>query len=93
MRIAQPLEIGTEERLGSLGGREAALYQDRGQRLGDVEIGGEGRGQVAVGRRRDGPPGGDHSLAYSSTPHASQLSIDAPRWISARRCVGTAVKQ
>src|ERR1051326_7915888 len=78
---------------GEVRRREAALHQDRGQRLGNVEVGGERRRETRVGRRRDRPAGGDHSRAYSSTPQASQPSIDAPRWINARRWVGTAVKQ
>src|SRR5207244_11270003 len=63
------------------------------ERLRDVEVGREGCRELWIGRRRDRPAGGDHSGAYRSTPQASQPSIDAPRWIRARRCVGTAVKQ
>src|SRR5204862_1953636 len=92
-RIGQALELWAEKRPGELRGGEAALHQDRRQGLGDVQVGGEGGREPRVGGRRDGPASGDHSRAYNSTPQASQPSIDAPRWIRARRCVGTAVKQ
>ena len=92
-RVAQALELGPQERLSDLRGGEATLHQDGRERLGDAEIGGERRDELRVRPVRERPAGGDHSLAYSSTPQASQPSIDAPRAISARRCVGTAVKQ
>ena len=92
-RVAQALELGPQERLGDLRGGEATLHQDGRERLGDAEIGGERRDELRVRPVRERPAGGDHSLAYSSTPQASQPSIEAPRAISARRCVGTAVKQ
>ena len=92
-RVAQALELGPQERFRELRGGEAALHQDGRERLGDSEIGGERGDELRVGPVRERPAGGDHSLAYSSTPQASQPSIDAPRAISARRCVGTAVKQ
>ncbi len=92
-RIGEAFELGTEERLGECGRREAALYQDGGERFGDVQLGGQRAGRRGVGRSRERPAGGNHSLLYNRTPHASQASIVAPRWISARRCVGTAVKQ
>ena len=91
--VGEALEAGPEERLGALGSREPALHQDGGQRLRDMQLVGERGREAGIRRRGDCPAGGDHSLAYSSTPQASQPSIDTPRWISARRCVGTAVKQ
>ena len=91
--IGETLEVRAEERFGELGRGEPALHEEGGERLRDVEVGREGRRELWIGRRRDRPAGGDHSGAYSSTPQASQPSIDAPRWIRARRCVGTAVKQ
>src|SRR5438067_600343 len=91
--IGETLEVRAEERFGELGRGEPALHEEGGERLRDVEVEREGRRELWIGRRRDRPAGGDHSGAYSSTPQASQPSIDAPRWIRARRCVGTAVKQ
>ncbi len=93
VRVRKPLEVGAEKCLGALGRGEPTLHENRGERFGDVEVGREGRGEPWIGRRRDRPAGGDHSGAYRSTPQASQASIEAPRWIRTRRCVGTAVKQ
>ena len=93
VRIRQTLQVGSQERLRECRGRDAALHQDRGQRFGNPQFGRERLGGRRIGRGGEDPARGNHSLAYNNTPHASQPSIVAPRWISARRCVGTAVKQ
>ena len=62
-RIAEALELGPQERLGALRRGEAALHQDGGEGLGDVEVGGQGGRYVRVRGRRDGPAGGNHSPA------------------------------
>src|SRR5213593_1878428 len=93
MWIGQSLEIGSEKRLRGFGGNQTALHQNRGQRLGDPELGCERARRVGIRVGCENPPGRNHSLAYNNTPQASQPSMVAPRWISALRCVGTAVKQ
>jgi len=92
-RIGEAFELGAEERLGERRRAEAALHQDGGERLGDVQLGGQRAGRRGIGWRGERPTRGNHSLEYNRTPQASQASIVAPREIRARRWVGTAVKQ
>jgi len=91
--VTQAGQIRPQERLGGRGRGVAALHQQCRERQGDVQLRGQRLRRVGIGRRGDGPARGDHSAAYSSTPQASQPSMEAPRWMRTRRWVGTAVKQ
>ncbi len=61
-RIGETLELGTEERFGERRRSEAALHQDRGEGLGDVQLSGQGKRRPGVGGRGEGPARGNHSL-------------------------------
>ncbi len=95
VRVGQALEIGAQEGFGELRGPEAALHQNRRERVRYAQLRRQHARRVRVGLSRHNPAwwGGVHSFAYNNTPQASQPSIVAPRWIKALRCVGTAVKQ
>ena len=93
--VAQPGQLGAQERFGGVGSAVPALHEERGEREGEMQLGRQRLRRVRIGRSRDRPTRGreNHSAAYKRTPHASQASIDAPRWTRTRRCVGTDVKQ
>src|SRR6185312_1817456 len=93
VRVRQTLEVGAQKRLGEIRRPEPALYEQGGECIGDVQLRRQRPRRICVSLLRDNPARWDHSLAYNNTPQASQPSIVAPRWISALRCVGTAVKQ
>ena len=93
VRVGQALEVRAQERLGEIRRSQSALYENGRECVRDAQLRRQRACRVRICMSRDYPAGRDHSLAYNNTPQASQPSMVAPRWISAFRCVGTAVKQ
>src|SRR6266576_3386727 len=93
LRVGEPLEIGAQKRFGEIRGPESALDENGRERIGNAQLRCQRPRRAGISLSRNNPAGRNHSLAYNNTPQASQPSIVAPRWISALRCVGTAVKQ
>ncbi len=79
MRVGEALEVGAQERFCRLGGCQPALHENRGERVGDLELRGEDAGRVRIRVRGEDPAGRNHSLAYNNTPQASHPSMVAPR--------------